>query len=263
MKPSKEELMAKSEKTITELAFEYGCTKQNVSLWLKSYGLERRNITVSPDKKKNFLPMPPKEELEYLTDLTILDICEIYHVSTSTVLSWYERYGITKKDLRVNNRRREIPSKEDLEKVKNETLTEIGKKYGACPSLVRKWFIRYGIERKDKIEIPSEIEIPSKIEIASKIEIPTKIEMPSKEELLEHYDMGSKKIAELYKVNIATVWKWFKEYGLTRTKVKEKEEFIEPPKAIDTNQMRLDLVNKILNASDSFLTALNTLLERK
>ena len=50
MKISKEELENLSDKTISEIAERYGCAKQNISLWLKKYGLERRSIEIKPVK---------------------------------------------------------------------------------------------------------------------------------------------------------------------------------------------------------------------
>ncbi len=247
MKPSKDELMKHSDKKLSELADMYGCTKQNVSLWLKSYDIQRREIIPSPLRKINRLPIPPKEDLEYVVNLSLEEVGELYQVSTGTVKRWYENYGISRLDLRgyqdrlIGTEKVEMPSKEELEKHITKKLSDIGEIYGVSRPTVKYWFEKYGITR----------------ESLKGSHLKTReLQIPSKEELIANSHLTFKEIGEIYQVKTTAVWNWFRYYGL---KKKQK------PVAIskDVKQIRLDLVNKILNASDAFISALNTLLQGK
>jgi transposase len=242
MKPSKEQLLRYSNKPIADLASMYGVTKQAVSLWLKSYGIKRRNVKVGEFKKINKLPVPPKDDLLYLKDLTLKDIAIIYNVSTGTVSRWYQECNIKRIDFRSYNNRVfekiEIPPKEDLEKLSDLTYVEIGEKYKVSVTAVWSWFNHYGMCRNGGKGEPIDVDKPIEIE-------PIEVK-PIDVEPIEIKPIQSKPIQSKPKP----------------IEIKPKPIDAKPIE-ISIPQMRLDLVNQILNASDDLLLALNTILERK
>ena len=171
MKISKEELENLSDKTISEIAEIYGCTKQNISLWLKKYGLERRSLEIKPERKILSLPVPPKEELEALANLKLDDVSAIYNVSPRTVVKWYECFGIQRPGSHKKTKR--MPTKEELENLSDMTYIQISEKYRVPLTTVFHWFKYYGLNRNGNKRMNNEpIEPVKAIEPVKVIEEP-------------------------------------------------------------------------------------------
>ena len=191
--------------------------------------------------------MPTKEVLVKLKDKKLSDIAQILKIDPGELGKLYKAYNIERVELRGRSRRLPIPPKEDLENIKEKTLVEIADIYKTDPTTVSRWFKKYQIERESLQGRHLKVEK----------------DIPSKDELLKLNDLTYRQIAELYEVNHMEVCGWFKAHKISRkpwlSKIKKK---YEPTKEIgnSTEKIKLDLISKIMIASDDVIIAIHTLL---
>ncbi len=185
---------------------------------------------------------PTKEQLEKLKGKTLLEISYDLRIDTTTLSKLFREYGIKKDELRGRSRK-PMPPKEDLEKLKSKSLIEIAEVYNTDPTTIGRWLKRYGIQRES---------LQGRHLKVDKV-------IPSKEELLQHFDKTYREIALLYNVGPMEVCGWFKHHNMSR----KPSSHINTDEQISTKEnLKLDLISKVLTASDDLILAIHTLLER-
>ena len=203
--------------------------------------------------------MPTKELLEQLKDKTFTELSYLLKLDYGTVSRLYKKYGIVKPELR-GRIRVPMPPIEDLVKNKDKTLAELAELYETDPTTVGRWY------KKCKIERPSLQGRHLKLDK----------EIPSKEELSQYSTKTYKEIAEIYKVSSMDVCNWFKKHKMGRRpwlsksrskptfekEVVQVKEVVKVIEATSDEKLKLDLIDKILTASDDFILAIHTLLGR-